>query len=109
MLGVSRDWAPSVGIDRRAGIAWAGGYAGEGVAASNLAARTLRDLILERETALTALPWVGRESRQWEPEPLRFAGIRGVHALFGAADRIEERTGRASALATVANRIAGRS
>src|SRR5690606_4347082 len=44
-LGVPRDWFPSVGMDRATGLAWAGGYVGDGVATSNLAGRTLADLI----------------------------------------------------------------
>ena len=46
VLGVPRDWSPAVGLDPATGIAWAGGYVGEGVAAANLAGRTLRDLLL---------------------------------------------------------------
>jgi glycine/D-amino acid oxidase-like deaminating enzyme len=41
-LGIPRDWMPSVGLAD--GIAWAGGYVGDGVAAANLAGRTLADL-----------------------------------------------------------------
>lgn len=108
ILGVTRTWLPAVGVDERSGVAWALGYAGEGVAASNLAARTLRDLLLGRDTELTRLPWVGPPQRTWEREPFRFAGIRGVHALLGAADAVEARTGRSSSLATLANRISGR-
>jgi glycine/D-amino acid oxidase-like deaminating enzyme len=107
VLGVSRDWCPGVGFDPATGLASAGGYAGEGVAAANLAARTLRDLILGRDTELTRLPWVGTQARSWEPEPLRFLGARGVYRLYREADRVEERSGRPSYLATVANAIAG--
>ncbi len=71
VLGVPRDWCVSVDADPRTGLAWAGGYVGEGVAAANLAGRTLRDLILGEHTSLTALPWVGRAPSRWEPEPLR--------------------------------------
>jgi glycine/D-amino acid oxidase-like deaminating enzyme len=108
VLGVSRTWRPSVGIDAARGLAWAGGYAGDGVAASNLAARTLRDLLLGADTELTRLPWVGPPERTWEPEPMRYAGIRTVHRLLGAADRVERRTGRPSRLAGVAETISGR-
>jgi glycine/D-amino acid oxidase-like deaminating enzyme len=96
VLGVPRDWCVSVAADPASGLAWAGGYAGEGVAASNLAARTLCDLLLERSSALTALPWVGHQPRTWEPEPLRWLGIRGLYGLYRAADRREQRSGRAS-------------
>jgi glycine/D-amino acid oxidase-like deaminating enzyme len=108
VLGVPRDWLPAVGIDRAAGLAWAGGYVGEGVAAANLAGRTLRDLILGRDSELTRLPWVGPLARPWEPEPLRFAGVRGVNALLAAADRREGRTGRPALAARLALAVAGR-
>jgi glycine/D-amino acid oxidase-like deaminating enzyme len=108
VLGVPRDWLPAVGIDRRTGLGWAGGYVGEGVAAANLAGRTLRDLVLGRDTGLTRLPWVGPLARPWEPEPVRFAGVRSVNALLAAADRRERRTGRPALAARVANLVAGR-
>lgn len=108
VLGVSRTWRPAVGVNRARGLAWAGGYAGDGVAASNLAGRTLRDLVLGAESELTRLPWVGPLERTWEPEPMRYAGIRTVHRLLGAADRAELRSGRPSRLAGVAEAISGR-
>jgi glycine/D-amino acid oxidase-like deaminating enzyme len=108
VLGVPRDWCVSVGVRRREGIAWAGGYVGEGVAASNLAARTLRDLILESDSPLGRLPWVGREPRRWEPEPLRWAAIRGLYALYRGTDRIERRTGRPSRAARLLDTASGR-
>jgi glycine/D-amino acid oxidase-like deaminating enzyme len=108
VLGVSRTWRPAVGIDAAQGLAWAGGYAGDGVAASNLAGRTLRDLLLGADTELTRLPWVGPPERSWEPEPLRYAGIHAVHRLLRAADRAEHRTGRPSRLGDVALTISGR-
>jgi hypothetical protein len=108
VLGVSRTWRPAVGVDRSRGFGWAGGYAGDGVAASNLAARTLRDLILDRDTELTRLPWVGPFERSWEPEPFRWLGIHAVHKLLGAADRRELETGKESLFAGVAGTISGR-
>jgi glycine/D-amino acid oxidase-like deaminating enzyme len=98
-LGIARDWSASVGLDRTTGLAWAGGYVGDGVGTSNLAGRTLADLVLGRETALTSLPWVGHRSRRWEPEPLRWLGINaGLHAMR-LADAEERRTGRPSRVA----------
>jgi glycine/D-amino acid oxidase-like deaminating enzyme len=75
-LGIPRDWMPSVGLAD--GLGWAGGYVGDGVAAANLAGRTLTDLIIGDQTELTALPWVGHRSRRWEPEPLRWLGINAA-------------------------------
>jgi glycine/D-amino acid oxidase-like deaminating enzyme len=113
VLGVARDWCPSVGMLRRGegGWAWAGGYSGDGVTTSFLAGRTLADLILGRETELTVLPWVGHTSRSWEPEPLRWLGVRSVYRLYRAADRAEARRPagpRTSPWARLADRISGR-
>ena len=108
VLGAPRQWAPAVGLDRATGIAWAGGYVGEGVAAANLAGRTLADLITGRDTELTRLPWVGPFTGSWPPEPLRFAAVRGVNAMMDAADRREWRTDQTSLVGRVAHLISGR-
>ena len=98
-LGIARDWTASVGLDPATGLGWAGGYVGDGVSTTNLAGRTLADLVLGRDTELTRLPWVGHQSRSWEPEPLRWLGINvGLHAMSWA-DREEARTGRESRIA----------
>jgi glycine/D-amino acid oxidase-like deaminating enzyme len=94
VLGVPRDWFPSIAYDRSTGLAHAGGYVGEGVAAANLAGRTLADLIVGVDTERTDLPWVGHRSRRWEPEPLRWLGINGALRVMSSADRMESRTGR---------------
>ncbi|MEE8330649.1 MAG: FAD-binding oxidoreductase [Acidimicrobiia bacterium] len=99
VLGVPRDWFPSVGFDRPNGLAWAGGYVGEGVAASNLAGRTLADLITGTDSDRVDLPWVGHRSRNWEPEPLRWLAINGALRVMGLADRTEARSGKDSRLA----------
>ena len=52
VLGVPRDWNATVGFDPATGLGWAGGYLGHGVTATNLAARTLVDLVLRRDTPL---------------------------------------------------------
>lgn len=106
-LGIGRDWFPSVGLDRATGLAWAGGYVGDGAAASHLAGRTLADLVLGQDTERTRLPWVRRRSRRWEPEPLRWLGVNAVTAVLTAADRTEARTGRPSRLATALLRVLG--
>ncbi len=91
VLGVSRDWTPFVRHDRASGIAEAGGYVGEGVAPSNLAGRTLAELIVGVETERTDLPWVGHRSRSWEPEPLRWLGVRGSRLIMAGADATEDK------------------
>jgi len=113
VLGVARDWCASVGADPGSGQAWAGGYVGQGVAAANLAGRTLSDLLADprsvgERTQLTQLPWVAHRQRRWEPEPLRWAAIRGVYSLYRQADRIERRSGRPSRLSALVDAASGR-
>lgn len=96
-LGIARDWAASVGLDRRTGLAWAGGYVGDGVGTSNLAGRTLADLVLGHDTDLVTLPWVGHQSPPWEPEPWRWLGINaGLRAMQLAdwEERVRNRPSR---------------
>jgi glycine/D-amino acid oxidase-like deaminating enzyme len=106
-LGITRDWHPSVGFDRRAGLAWAGGYAGDGVSTTNLAGRTIADLVLGRDTDLVRLPWVGHVSPNWEPEPFRWLGVNAALRLTGSADRAEDRSGRLSRRSTLLERLTG--
>ncbi|WP_435742065.1 NAD(P)/FAD-dependent oxidoreductase [Nocardioides sp. SYSU DS0663] len=109
VLGVPRDWSASVGLDRSTGLGWAGGYVGTGVTATNLAGRTLADLVLERDSDRTQLPWVGHRARRWEPEPLRWLGVHSLYRAYRAADRRESAGLRTtSRLARVADRVAGR-
>jgi glycine/D-amino acid oxidase-like deaminating enzyme len=104
-LGIARDWHPSVTWDPVTRTGRAGGYVGDGVAASNLAGRTLADLLLGRDTAVTALPWVGHRSPRWEPEPLRWLGINAGLRLATLADREEQATGRPARLGALLDRL----
>jgi glycine/D-amino acid oxidase-like deaminating enzyme len=106
-LGIPRDWCASVGLDPATGLGWAGGYVGDGVATTNLAGRTLADLVLGHDTPLTRLPWVGHRSPRWETEPLRWLGANAGLQLMSFADRQESRTGRQSRAADLFGRFLG--
>lgn len=106
-LGVPRDWHASATFDPQTGIAFAGGYVGDGLSTTNLAGRTLTDLILRRDTALTALPWANHHSPRWEPEPLRFIGANLGTTAMGIADAEERVTGRASLAARLMGPLTG--
>ena len=93
-LGVPRNWKPSVNFDPQSGIASLGGYVGDGVAATNLAARTLAHLITGDHHPLTKLAWVNHPSRKWEAEPLRYFGINGLLRLSSSMDKREYKTGK---------------
>jgi glycine/D-amino acid oxidase-like deaminating enzyme len=102
-LGVPRDWHASVTFDPATRIGAAGGYVGDGLSTTNLAGRTLADLVLDRDTELTRLPWVGHRSPNWEIEPLRFVGANLGLAAMEAADVEERLTSRPS----IAGKIMG--
>ena len=104
-VGISRDFIPSVYFDRRAGIAGAYGYTGQGVAFAKLASTALAELITDQRSALSELPFVGHRSRAWEPEPFRWIGVRGVQAGLARTDAKRARMRRATRR-TLVERIA---
>lgn len=69
-VGVARDGHPSLGLDAD-GIGWVRGLGFDGVAAANLAGRTLADLVTGAGGPLVRLPWVGHRSPAWPPAPVR--------------------------------------
>ena len=106
-LGVARDWCPTVSIDRKNRIAWAGNYVGDGVATSNLAGRILRNLILEQDEDINALPLVNHRSPSWEPEPLRWLGVNSGLAAASLSDIEERITHRPSRTAMLLEKLTG--
>ncbi len=106
-LGITRDWAASVGLDRSTGLGWAGGYVGDGVGTTNLAGRTLADLVTGADSDLVTLPWVGHRSRRWEPEPLRWLGINAGLQAATLSDAEERWTRRPSRVARLMAGLTG--
>ena len=108
-LGVPRDWHASVGYERASGLAWAGGYVGDGVATANLAGRTLAaGITSSSEQDLLRLPWYGHRSPSWEPEPLRWPAVRALAAIASSIDAHEQRTGRTPRLrSAILSRLTG--
>lgn len=92
-MAAARDWWCSVTFDRTTGLGHAGGYVGDGVGTSNLAGRTLADLVDGVDSDLVALPWVDHRSPRWEPEPLRWLGVNAMVRLSESIDRHEGRHG----------------
>lgn len=107
-LGMPRDWHPTIEYDPGSGIASARGYTGHGVSTANLAGRTLTDLIRGERSALTELPLVGHRSPDWEPEPLRWLGVRYAQWAVGRLDRRIIATGRPPTGRSLAERLARR-
>lgn len=105
VLGIPRNWTPGLDFDPDTGRGWLGGYVGEGVAASNLAGRTMAELVTRRHTERTSAPWVGARARSWEPEPLRWIGVRASRAILRRADDHEFGTDREASMAFRLSRL----
>lgn len=88
-MGVSRSLRPSVNYDPESGHGWAGGFFGNGVGATNLAGRTLADLITGQDTDRVNTPWVNPQDAnvKWEPEPVRWLGYRATKLMKQMADQ----------------------
>jgi glycine/D-amino acid oxidase-like deaminating enzyme len=106
-LGVARDWHPTASYNPKTGVGIAGGYVGDGLSTTNLAGRTLADLVTGRRTELTRLPWANHRSPLWEPEPFRFAGANLGILGMQFADAEERVTGRPSITARLLSPLTG--
>ena len=107
VFGIPRDRMPIMTYDPATGIATGRGYTGEGVATANLSGRVLADLITERDTELTHLPMTRHQPRQWEREPLRWAGVTYVRSSLARLNRKAESTGTWPDKPTLAQRLFG--
>jgi len=104
-LGWPRDFMPTMAYDPKSNIASARGYTGNGVSTANLAGRVLTDLITGVSSPVTKLPCVNHHSRNWEPEPFRFVGVRLVQRSFMKLDQKAEATGVAPDGKSLAERL----
>lgn len=112
-LGLSRNFRPHAILDRRNGLATAGGYAGEGVAASHLFGRTLADMILERDTELARMPWAFADAshrqliKRWEVEPLRWLAAQAITFSYAGEEALMRRGKPAPLLKPALQRMNG--
>jgi glycine/D-amino acid oxidase-like deaminating enzyme len=102
-VAIKRDWAPYLQWDGRFGAF--GGYVGDGVTLSYLAANSMADLILGKDTVRSTLPYVGWKSAQWEPEPFRWLGVNLGIKLSELADIEEMITKRPSLLGKLIEKL----
>lgn len=100
-VAITRDWEPYLQWDKSSGIGRLGGYAGDGVTMSYLAAQALAHEILETPSSLRNLHFINREIRLWEPEPLRYLAINSLVKLNDVADWEESISGRPSVLSRI--------
>jgi glycine/D-amino acid oxidase-like deaminating enzyme len=98
-LGIPRDWYARVDFDEINRIATGGSYVGDGVGTSALAGITIAEKIAGVDSHRQHLPWINRQSRKWEYEPIRWIGANVGLRVMGLADTEERLTGKPSAAA----------
>jgi glycine/D-amino acid oxidase-like deaminating enzyme len=81
------------GRSRDGRVAWAGGYTGQGVAASRFGARVALDLLERPEAPHLRLRIVRRRAFPWPPEPLRYLVVQLTRRELARADRNGGRRG----------------
>ncbi len=75
------------------------------MAVTNLAGRTLAELVTGKQTELSSLPWVNHHSPLWEPEPLRWIGAQSVKKLADSSDRAEKCGRSAGIFGSIVDRL----
>ncbi|WP_420732848.1 NAD(P)/FAD-dependent oxidoreductase [Brevibacterium luteolum] len=110
VLGVTRDWSPFVDVSVNGKLVRLGGYAGQGVAAAYVAARSAADVLCNVDSEYAASPWLRPVPQKWHPEPLRWIGSRVVRELYHFGDLHESIRGgrKTSILGSFGNKLAGR-
>lgn len=94
-VSVPVDMAPAIGFLGDPRVVYSIGCVGHGVSLSQLNGKTIADLVLERDTDLTNVWFVGRRLIPWPPEPLRFALSAGIRGYLRGEDWVHERPLRA--------------
>ncbi|MEY2664007.1 MAG: hypothetical protein RIR35_815, partial [Actinomycetota bacterium] len=100
-VAITRDWEPYVQFDKSSGFGRLGGYAGDGVTMSFLAAKIMSALVTDSNQEITGLHFVNRKIRSWEVEPLRFFAVNSLVKMSGIADREEAITKRPSVVSKI--------
>jgi glycine/D-amino acid oxidase-like deaminating enzyme len=90
-VSVAMDMAPAVGFVGDQRVVYSLGYVGHGVSMAQLNGRTIADLILERDTDLTQVWFVGRRTIPWPPEPFRFVVSQAIRGYLRVEDAFYER------------------
>ena len=89
-IGISRDWFPRLLLGAGNRQVEVRGYAGDGVAMTNLMGRLIAGVVTDPDNLPEYLPILTRPEREWEPEPLRYLGINLGLLLTRAVDRLEQ-------------------
>lgn len=90
-VSVPVDMAPAIGVIGDARAVYSLGCVGHGVSMTHLNGWTVADLLLERQSDLTATWFVNRRMIPWPPEPLRLLASQAIRGYLRLEDALYER------------------
>lgn len=90
-FSVTVNLSPALGYLGNKRAVYSVGCIGHGVSMSHRNGKVIRDLILERDSELTACPFVNPRVIPWPPEPLRIMTAGALRAYLKAEDWYYER------------------
>jgi glycine/D-amino acid oxidase-like deaminating enzyme len=108
-VAITVPFLPYFGSLRGGQIVYGFGYNGHGVAPAHTGGRILRDLILDRQTSDTALPFVGSRERRFPPRLVTWAGAELTRRLLLGQDERMDRGEAAGEMDPLLLRILARS
>ncbi len=85
-VAITREFVPHVGT-LGDDVFYAHGYCGNGISVTHAASKSLRDLILGRDSTYTNLLYVNGRERGFPPEPFTYLGGQGLSTLLALQDR----------------------
>jgi glycine/D-amino acid oxidase-like deaminating enzyme len=108
-IAIRRNWESYISVDKERGEASLGGYVGDGMTMSYLAARAVAKEIVTGEKSWSSIP-ISTESRarkRWPIEPFRYLGANAMISSIQRADE-RERLGKRSRLIDGVERLLGK-
>jgi glycine/D-amino acid oxidase-like deaminating enzyme len=105
-VALTRRWQSYLNFDQSSGRAAIGGYVGDGVTLSYLAAKTLAQKFNNVE--ILDLPFVNQKIGRWEPEPIRYLAVNAGFKATVAADVEERFSNRPSLIANLVDPLINR-
>ncbi|MFI5398187.1 MAG: NAD(P)/FAD-dependent oxidoreductase [Candidatus Binatia bacterium] len=86
-IGLTMRFVPTFGTLVGGRVHYGFGYCGHGVAPTHVGGQIVRDLVLDRQSALRELCFVGVKPIPYPPEPLRYLAINAIRRRLLAQDR----------------------
>ena len=108
-IAIHRNWESRLCVDQREGFARLGGYVGDGLTMSFVAARAVAEEIVTGKSPLADMPISTdcSKAKKWPIEPFRYIGANTLISSIARLDESEE-AGRQSSTGRLMKRLIGR-